>query len=114
MVNVLSVVSLANMPALGAYSASKAAAYSITQALRGDLEKKGIGVHAALPGAIDTDMVRAFEMAKTSPRQVAQAILAGVEQGLEEITPDPMSQELVAQWRRDPKQLERQLASMSG
>jgi NAD(P)-dependent dehydrogenase (short-subunit alcohol dehydrogenase family) len=39
LVNVLSVVSLANMPALGAYSASKAAAFSITQALRGDLAK---------------------------------------------------------------------------
>jgi NAD(P)-dependent dehydrogenase (short-subunit alcohol dehydrogenase family) len=105
-------VSLANMPALGAYSASKAAAFSITQALRGDLAKKGISVHAALPGAIDTDMVRSFEMPKTSPEAVAAGILDGVEASEEDIAPDPMSRELFASWRRDPKDLERRLAAM--
>jgi NAD(P)-dependent dehydrogenase (short-subunit alcohol dehydrogenase family) len=114
LVNVLSVVSLASMPGLGGYSASKAAAYSLTQALRGDLAKKQIRVHAALPGAIDTDMVRAMDMAKASPESVAQGILAGVEQDQEDIFPDPMSRELFAIWRADPKQLERQLAQMSG
>lgn len=112
LVNVLSIVSLANMPGLGAYSASKAAAFSITQALRADLAKKGIAVHAALPGAIDTDMVRAFEMPKTSPEAVAAGILDGVEAGQDDIAPDPMSRELVAGWRRDPKDLERRLAAM--
>jgi NAD(P)-dependent dehydrogenase (short-subunit alcohol dehydrogenase family) len=73
LVNVLSVVSFASMPALGGYSAAKAAAHSITQALRGDLAKKQISVHAVFPGAIDTDMVRAMEMPKTSPEVVATA-----------------------------------------
>lgn len=113
LVNVLSVVSLASMPALGAYSAAKAAAFSITQALRGELGRKRISVHAVFPGPIDTDMVRSFAMAKTSPEVVAKAILAGVEQGLEEILPDPMSREMFARWKRDPKELERQLANMS-
>jgi NAD(P)-dependent dehydrogenase (short-subunit alcohol dehydrogenase family) len=113
-VNVLSVVSLANMPALGGYSAAKAAAYSATQALRHTLAKKRIRVHAALPGAIDTDMVRSFDMPKTRPELVAQGILEGVEQDLDEIMPDPMSRELVSIWRRDAKALERRLASMSG
>lgn len=111
-INVLSVVSLANMPALGAYSASKAASFSITQALRGDLGKKGISVHAAFPGAIDTDMVRSFEMPKTSPELVASGILEGVEASLDDIAPDPMSREMFAKWKRDPKELERQLAAM--
>lgn len=114
LVNVLSVVSLCNMPALGAYSASKAAAYSITQALRWDLAKLNIAVHAVFAGAIDTDMVRAMEMTKTSPEDVARAIVSGVERGVEDIFPDPMSKDLCATWRRDPKELERQLASMSG
>jgi NAD(P)-dependent dehydrogenase (short-subunit alcohol dehydrogenase family) len=113
-VNVLSLVSICNMPALGAYSASKAAAFSITQALRFDLAKLNISVHAVLAGAIDTDMVRAMNMPKTSPADVARAILDGLEQGTEEIFPDPMSQGAFATWRRDPKELERQLASMSG
>lgn len=113
-VNVLSVVSLANMPGIGGYSSSKAAAFSLTQALRVELAKKGIAVHAALPGAIDTDMVRSFEMTKTSPRIVAKGILDGVEQGLDDIAPDPMSSELYGKWKRDPKELERTLGSMSG
>jgi short-subunit dehydrogenase len=111
---VLSGVSLASMPALGGYSASKAAAFSVTQALRADLAKKRISVHAVLAGAIDTDMVRAFEMPKTSPEVVAKGIIDGVELGLEEILPDPASRDMFATWKRDPKELERQLASMSG
>ncbi|MET0795376.1 MAG: SDR family oxidoreductase [Polyangiaceae bacterium] len=114
LVNVLSVVSLSNMPALGAYSASKAAAFSITQALRWDLAKLNVSVHAVFAGAIDTDMVRAMDMPKTSPADVAQAIVSGVERGIEDIFPDAMSESLFATWRRDPKELERQLASMSG
>jgi NAD(P)-dependent dehydrogenase (short-subunit alcohol dehydrogenase family) len=112
LVNVLSVVSLANMPALGGYSASKAAAASITQALRGDLKKSNIGVHGVFAGAIDTDMVKAMEMPKTSPGDVALGILEGVERGEDDIFPDAMSRQLFALWRQDPKQLERQLASM--
>jgi NAD(P)-dependent dehydrogenase (short-subunit alcohol dehydrogenase family) len=111
-VNVHSVVSLASMPALGGYSASKAAAFSFTQALRPALKRRGIGLHAALPGAIDTDMVRSFEMPKTSPDQVARGILDGVVQGLDEITPDPMSTQLFATWQKDPQAVAQQLASM--
>jgi NAD(P)-dependent dehydrogenase (short-subunit alcohol dehydrogenase family) len=112
-VNVLSVVSLASMPALGAYSAAKAAAFSLTQALRSDLRRKRIAVHGVFPGAIDTDMIRAFEMPKTSPDVVAQGIIAGVEQDLEEILPDPSARAMFDLWQRDPKSLERQLAGVA-
>lgn len=114
LVNVLSAASLANVPSLGAYSASKAAAFSITQALRGDLAKRGISVHGVFAGPIDTDMVRAMDMPKTSPEQVAKAIVAGVELGQEDISPDPFSADVLAAWRRDPKGLERQFASTMG
>lgn len=113
-VNVLSVVSFANMPGFGTYSAAKAASHSITQALRADLAKQGITVHGAFPGAIDTDMVRDVEMSKSSPELVARGILEGLEAGVEDILPDPMSRDLHAMWRRDPKELERALASMGG
>ncbi len=113
-INVLSVVSLANMPGLGGYSAAKAASYSITQALRAELRSKRISVHGVLAGAIDTDMVRAMEMPKSSPELVANGIFDGVEQEVEDILPDPMSRDLFAIWKRDPKELERQLAGMAG
>lgn len=111
LVNILSVASLANVPAIGAYSASKAAAFSITQALRGDLGKKGIAVHGVFAAAIDTEMTRDMDIPKTSAADVAAAILAGVAEGLEDISTDAISRDVLATWKRDPKALERQLGA---
>jgi short-subunit dehydrogenase len=110
-VNVLSLTSLASFPALGGYSASKAAAYSMTQALRPELKKKRIDVLAALPGVIDTDMVGDLQMPKTSPADTATGILAGISRGEEEIFPDPMAQQMGALWNKSHKEFERAFAS---
>lgn len=112
-VNILSVVSLASMPALGGYSASKAAAHSVTQALRSELASRRVKVHGVFAGAIDTDMTREMTMPKTSPMEVARAIVEAVQADLEDIFPDVMSEGAFATWRSDPKELERQLASLS-
>jgi NAD(P)-dependent dehydrogenase (short-subunit alcohol dehydrogenase family) len=110
-VNVLSMTALASAPGMGGYSASKAAAYSVTQALRPELKTKRIEVLAVLPGPIDTDMVRALQLPKTNPADVARALLAGIERGDEEIFPDPMSQQTGPLWKQNPKELERAFAS---
>jgi NAD(P)-dependent dehydrogenase (short-subunit alcohol dehydrogenase family) len=110
-VNVLSVVSLASMPALGGYSASKAAAASITQGLRAELAKRRVGVHGVFAGAIDTDMTRGMELTKTRPGDVARGIFDGVERGEDDITPDPMSQQILKAWLENPKQVERQFSA---
>jgi NAD(P)-dependent dehydrogenase (short-subunit alcohol dehydrogenase family) len=110
-VNVLSLVSLAASPNFGGYSASKAAAYSITQALRPELKARNIDILAALPGPIDTDMVKAFPMPKASPADTAKGLLAGIERGDEEIFPDPMAEHMAALWRQSHKDFERAFAS---
>lgn len=110
-VNVLSVVSMASMPALGGYSASKAAAWSLTQSLRGELGPKGVRVHAAFPGPIDTDMIKGFDMPKTSAADVARAIADGVAAGTDDIAPDPMSADVLATFKKDPSAVERRFAS---
>lgn len=110
--NVLSLVSLGSFPAMGGYSASKAAAYSITQALRPELRRKRIELLAALPGPIDTDMVRDLPIPKTSPVDVARAVLEGVERGEEEIFPDPMALQMRALWIKSPKEYERAFAAL--
>jgi NAD(P)-dependent dehydrogenase (short-subunit alcohol dehydrogenase family) len=84
----------------------------MTVALRPALARKRIDVLAALPGPIDTDMVRDLQLPKTSPADVAHALVAGIVRGDEEIFPDPMSQQLGALWRASPKELERAFASM--
>ncbi len=111
-VNILTLVALASMPGLGVYNASKAAAWSLTQSLRAGLGGKGIAVHGVFPGAVDTDMLAGVEMAKTSPADVARAVVDGVARGVEDIFPDPMSSALYDAWRRDHKAVEKQFAAM--
>ena len=111
-VNILTLVALASMPGLAVYNASKAAAWSMTQSLRASLANTGIKVHGVFPGAVDTDMLAGVEMPKTPPGQVADAIVSGVAQGLEDIFPDPMSARLYAAWRLDHKSIEKQFAAM--
>ncbi len=111
-VNILTLVALASMPGLGVYNASKAAAWSLTQSLRAGLAGKGIAVHGVFPGAVDTDMLAGVEMTKTSPADVARAVVEGVGRGVEDIFPDPMSSALYDAWRRDHKAVEKQFAAM--
>jgi NAD(P)-dependent dehydrogenase (short-subunit alcohol dehydrogenase family) len=112
-VNVISLGAVAAVPVLPAYSVSKAAALSVTQSLRALLAGRGVSVYAVMPGPIDTDMVRALEIPKTPPEDVARATLDGVQRGEEEIFPDPMSQLLANGWRAGvAKELERQNAAM--
>ena len=112
-VNVVSIGAFAAVPILPAYSASKAAAFSVTQSLRALLAGRGVKVHAVLPGPIDTDMIRDLPIPKTSPESVAQAIFDGVENEDEEIFPDPFSEMLAESWRIGAaKELERQNAAL--
>jgi NAD(P)-dependent dehydrogenase (short-subunit alcohol dehydrogenase family) len=112
-VNVVSVGALAAVPVLPAYSASKAAAFSLTQSLRALLAGRGVEVHAVLPGPIDTDMVRDLPIPKTAPESVAEGIFDGVENGDDDIFPDPMSAMMAEAWRTGvAKELERQNAAL--
>jgi NAD(P)-dependent dehydrogenase (short-subunit alcohol dehydrogenase family) len=112
-VNVLSVAALAALPIIPAYSISKAAAFSLSQSLRAILAGRGVSVHAVLAGPVDTDMSRGFEVPKASPESVAQAIFDGVEEGDDEIFPDPMSGSMAESWRSGAvKAVERQFATL--
>jgi len=111
-VNILTLLSLASMPGVAAYNASKAAGWSLTQSFRADLAKRGIRVHGVFPGLVDTDMARSFPAQKTPAIDVARATLAGVEANEEDIYPDPMSRQVYAAWREDHKAVERQFAAV--
>jgi len=108
-VNNLSLNAFAPMPAIAAYSVSKAAAFSLTQSL---LAGRGVRVHAVLTGPTDTDMTRGYDIPKVSAASVAQAIFDGVEHEEEDIFPDPLSASVADSWRTGAtKALERQLAA---
>jgi NAD(P)-dependent dehydrogenase (short-subunit alcohol dehydrogenase family) len=112
-VNNLSVNAVAPLPLIPAYSVSKAAAFNLTQSLRVLLAGRGVRVHAVLTGPTDTDMTRGLDIPKATPELVARAIFDGVENGLDEIFPDPMSETLTQSWHDGAaKALERQYAAL--
>ena len=90
-VNVLSVLSWVTMAPTSTYSAAKAAAWSITNATRGELKAQGtrvVGVHV---GYLDTDMAAHVDGPKTDPVVLARQILDAVENGDEEVLGDELS-----------------------
>ena len=111
-VNLASIVSHVSFPALGSYSASKAAVHSLTQGIRAELEAQGTQVTGVYPGPVDTDMAAEIDMDKVSPRHVAGVVLDGVAAGEQDVYPDPMSQEMHAGLLADPKAVERQAGEM--
>src|SRR5437764_8934525 len=98
-VNAISLSAFAAVPVLPAYSISKAAAFSLSQALRALLAGRGVRVHAVLTGPVDTDMTRGLDIPKSSAESVARAIFDGMEKGEEDIFPDPMSASMAESWR---------------
>jgi NAD(P)-dependent dehydrogenase (short-subunit alcohol dehydrogenase family) len=112
-VNVLSLAGVAALPMIPSYSVSKAAALGLSQSLRALLASSGVDVNVVLAGPIDTDMSRDLAVPKASPESVARAIFDGVEQGEEEIFPDPASETLAESWRGGAvKAMEHQFATL--
>jgi NAD(P)-dependent dehydrogenase (short-subunit alcohol dehydrogenase family) len=95
-VNMLSVLSWLSLPEAGSYSASKSAAWSLTNAIRLELQSQGtlvVGVHA---GYIDTDMAAGVTQPKISPYDVADQTLDAVEAGHHEVLVDSISRDVRA------------------
>ena len=95
--NVLSVLSWTHPPTSGAYSAAKAAAWALTDAMRTELAPKGIHVAALHVGYMDTDMVSYIPPEqKIDPAQVAALAVTGLLNGEKEILADELSRKVKA------------------
>jgi NAD(P)-dependent dehydrogenase (short-subunit alcohol dehydrogenase family) len=109
LVNINSIASFVNFPVAGTYSASKAAAHSLTQAQRRDLNNSlVIGVY---PGPIDTAMAEDVPFDKVPPSVVADALIEALQQGTEDVFPDPMAQQLYEGYKADAKAVENSMAA---
>jgi NAD(P)-dependent dehydrogenase (short-subunit alcohol dehydrogenase family) len=96
--NVLSVLSWFHAPALGAYSAAKAASWAMTDAVRQELAPRGVHVAALHVGYMDTDMADFVpEDQKTDPSVVAKLALDGLFAGQPEILADDTTRAVKAQ-----------------
>jgi NADP-dependent 3-hydroxy acid dehydrogenase YdfG len=110
-VSVSSMAGLANMPMMMTYSASKAAVHSVIQGLRAELKDSNVLVSGVYPGPIATDMTKGFDMEMETPENVAKAVVQGIEDGVEDIFPDPMSKQMGAAYMTSPKEVETQFAN---
>lgn len=93
-VNVLSALSWVSFPSVATYSASKSAAWSLTNGLRNELRAQGTQVVALHVGYMDTDMTRGLDAPKSSPAHVARVTLEGVEAGAFEVLADDISRQV--------------------
>lgn len=109
-VNVVTLIGLAPIGPMAGYCASKAAAHSMTQALRAAVRDRGIEVIGAYPGGIDTDMLAGVDAEKAPPELVAKRIVAGIATGDELVWPDDVSAAAGATYLANPVELERMLA----
>src|SRR6266550_3327359 len=78
-INILSAFSWVAMPLLTTYSASKAAAWSFTNAARIVLKRQGTQVVGVYAGPVDTDMTAAIDLEKIPPATVATSALDALE-----------------------------------
>lgn len=96
LVNMLSVLSYLSIPHSGAYCASKAALWSLTNSVRLELAAQGtlvVGVHA---GYVDTDMAARITEPKISPEEVVSQTLDAIEAGRTEVLADDVSRDVRA------------------
>lgn len=91
LLNVLSIASWVNGGGLAAYSASKSAAWSLTNALRSELAAQKTQVLALHMAYVDTDLTRGFDVPKSSPEAIVKRALDGLESGLDEVLADELT-----------------------
>ncbi|QDV47028.1 3-oxoacyl-[acyl-carrier-protein] reductase FabG [Stieleria neptunia] len=98
LVQLNSVVSIKSFVDFATYSASKAASYSLTQALREKLALQQTSVVSVHPGPIKTEMAEAVGLADVaeSPALVAEAIFAALRDDQFHVFPDSMAKQFEA------------------
>ena len=110
-VNLLSIFALSNYPPHGTYSASKAAALSLSQALRAELQPAVVRVINVFPGPIDDEWDQLVLPPKLAPAAVAAAVVEALRGSAEDVYPGDIAQDWLARHLESPKTLERELTA---
>ena len=95
-VNMLSIVSWVGAPHLATYAASKAAAWSYSNASRIELSPQGIEVVGVHVGFVDTDLIASFDVDKVQPQLVATSAFDTLEAGEPEALVDDWTRQVKA------------------
>jgi NAD(P)-dependent dehydrogenase (short-subunit alcohol dehydrogenase family) len=101
--NVISALSWFTVPTAGAYAASKAAAWVLTDSTRLELAAQGTHLVAVHMGLVDTDMAKGMEAPKIAPSNLANAGLDAIESGAQEVLADDWAKFVKNGLTLDPK-----------
>jgi NAD(P)-dependent dehydrogenase (short-subunit alcohol dehydrogenase family) len=110
-VNLLSIYALANFPPHGTYSASKAAALSLSQCLRAEMRAGGVRVITVFPGPIDDEWSQTLPPPKITSETLARSVVNALKDGIEDVYPGDVAQEWLSRWLENPKVLEREIGN---
>jgi len=109
--NILSVLSWRSSGMGHAYSAAKAASWSLTNGARLELAAQGTQVTGLHVAGIDTDMLKGIPADKSDPADIARAGLDGIETGALEVLADQVTVDFKAVLNADPAALYPELAT---
>lgn len=93
-INVLSIASWITGPLLATYSATKSAAWSMTNALRQELTAQHTHVLGLHVGFIDTDLTSTMDVPKIAPEVVVARTYDGLEQNAYQVLADKTTQQV--------------------
>lgn len=113
-VNILSVYAWSNMPGYGSFSASNAAALSLSQCLRAELSAGGVRVMNLFSGPTEDEWHQPLPPPKVAPEAIARSLISGLKAGLEEVFVGDVAKDLIERWRAGPKILEREMIENAG
>lgn len=94
LINVISAVSWANVPSLGNYATSKAAAWGLTNSIREELRAQGTQVLAVHMGFVNTELAHGFNVPKIEPEDVVAHTFTALAGGQTEVMADAISRQI--------------------
>ena len=107
-VNILSVHALSTQPEFGCFSASNAAARSLSQSLRADFRASGIRVMNLYCGPTEEEWYQPLPPPKVTPKAIAHTLVGGLQYGLEETYCGDVAKDIFERFRDNPLILERE------
>ena len=114
-VNIVSALSWFGVPGGGAYAASKAAMWMLTDTTRLELASQGTHVVGVHMGLVDTDMSKGLTGPKIPPAELVDASLDAVESGAQEVLADDWAKFVKSGLVLDPKErYEKIFAALGG
>ncbi|WP_306141601.1 SDR family NAD(P)-dependent oxidoreductase [Roseibium sp. MMSF_3412] len=108
-VNILSAYAISNSPDYGCFSASNAAALSLSQNMRADFRTSGLRVLNVFVGPTDDDWHQELPPPKVPANTLARSLVQGLVDGLEDVYCGDVAKDMIERFRASPKIQEREM-----